>query len=145
MISVSQISKREHLESNDNVAKILKAHFQDGSVRIVSIDRGNKNPITEGINNNFQSELEKWKIKFKRDGGGKEEVVLATILKAPIPTFFHKIISKLNKSFMREVFWYRDAYPAFKSNNPIVETTLSAVCYHGFTKYDEEYRLPPLS
>ena len=130
--ATSHIIKREQLLSDENIETIVQAYFQDKSLKVTGVERGHDNDL-EGVNNNFMSELEKWTIKVEDNNGTIQE--LGVILKSSLTSSLQKFMDKMNLSFLREVFWYTEALPAFKGQMP---TTLSPIAYHGYTKYNRE-------
>ena len=135
-MATKKISKKKHLLIDHNLELVLQAHFEDKSLKLVSVDRGGNNNIMEGVNNQFASDLDKWRITVSRNG--KTETLRA-ILKVPIQSSFQRILMRINKLFMREVFWYTEALPALGPQFPILQS-LAPTCYYGFTSFDDDYR-----
>ncbi len=136
----SKITKREHLLSNENIEAIFQNYFKDKSVKVVSVDR-KQGDVVEGINNNFQSELEKWTISFNKNKDDKNEEsgrTIGIVVKSTIPTWFQKFTAKVHLTFLREVFWYTKALPIFEEQFPIIGTMVSPKGYFGYTRYSED-------
>ncbi len=128
---------------DDNVQLILRSHFKDEDLTVVSVERPDTDTQRKG-NDQFNSNIEKWRIKYKRNKGDSDinAETLDVVMKFPLmKSYMHKIMSRIIKAFMREVFWYVEALPILKDRFPILESSrVSPICYHGVTEYGEDFR-----
>jgi hypothetical protein len=125
----SQIRKKSHL-TKENVQLILQAYFKDQQLKVEEVT---DEDLSSGVNNQFNSEIIRLKIQFE-DGRNP----IRMIVKTPIQTGFQKMITKANKPFMRETFWYSEALPALKKTYPEIED-IAAISYHAYSAYSEDY------
>ena len=127
-IPSSNITTRSQL-TKENLDLIFKTYFKDESISVESID-GDGAEVGE----HYQSDISRLVVKLNTN-----EHSIKLIVKEPIgQSFMQKVLSKIQKTFMRETFWYEEAYPEFVKLYPEIEE-ITPKCYHANSTYRGNY------
>ena len=127
-ISCSHIKHLRQL-NKENLSLIFQAHFKNKNLRVESINDG-----SDQVGSHFQSDISQLTVKLN-----EFENPIKLIIKEPLQSVIQKIMSKLVKQFMRETFWFMEAIPALKKENPEIEN-ISAKSFHANSAYTDDYR-----
>ena len=130
-ISCSHIRERKHL-TTENLSKIFQNYNKDVSLKVEKVL---DNDDQSDVGAHYQSDITRLAVQLEG-----QEHPLQLIVKSPYQTFHQKyVISKMNKPFMRESFWYAESVPSLNQVYPEVET-IGPKCYHATSAYDDDYR-----
>ena len=87
--------------TEENLTSVFQEHF-DSKALSVSVKEGARE--FTGLNDQFQSEIRKLKVKVKRDKGEEEEMSL--VVKTTPRTAFQRFTQRVARPFLSEVMWY---------------------------------------
>lgn len=128
-ISCSHIRQRKDL-SKENLELIFQSFFKNPNLKVEKVTDEND----DGIGAHYQSDISKLSVVIQ----GQEHPV-SLIIKAPYQSFHQKLITKLNKPFMREAFWYVESVPSLSQIYPEIKN-FGPACFHATSPYDDNYR-----
>ena len=128
MASCSHIRKQKDL-SKANLELIFQSFYNNPNLKVEKVIDENDN----GIGIGYVSEISKLSVGIQ----GQEHLV-SLIIKAPIQSFFQKLLSKAHKQFMREAFWYMKCVPSLRKTYPEIQD-FGPKCFHATSTYDENY------
>ena len=129
MASCSHIRKRKDL-SKANLELIFQSFYNNPNLKVEKVIDENDN----GIGIGYVSEISKLSVGIQ----GQEHHI-SLIIKAPVQSFFQKLLSKAQKQFMREAFWYMKCVPSLRKTYPEIQD-FGPKCFHATSTYDENYR-----
>ena len=132
MASCSHIRKRKDL-SKANLELIFQSFYNNPNLKVEKVINENAEN-DNGIGIGYVSDISKLSVGIQ----GQEHLV-SLIIKAPIQSFFQKLLSKAHKQFMREAFWYMKCVPSLKKTYPEIQD-FGPKCFHATSTYDENYR-----
>ena len=92
--------------TEENLTNVFKEHF-DSKALSVSVKEGAKE--FTGVNDQFQSEIRKLKVKVKRKEGKEEEEEMILVVKTTPRSAFQRFTQRVARPFLSEVMWYCQA------------------------------------
>ena len=119
--------------TRENLTTIFQHYYRSPSLGLTVLSEGKR---FTGLNDQFQSEIEKWLVKVWEVGGQEREVSL--VAKTVAPTNFQKWGQRLTRQFFTEVFWYKYALPELGRDFPEI-VPLSPVSYLACSNYEDSY------
>lgn len=131
-------SKLMHLEqlNKDSLGAIFRCFYKEEDLKVTHINKGEDDEGV-GTNNQFNSTIIKWTVKFVSSTGGEREVTFF-VKEALTKTALRRINSRLTRMTMREYFWYVEAMPILSQFYPELKH-ISPQCYHASTSYKRDY------
>ena len=128
-ISCSHIRQRQDL-TLENLQLIFQSFYKNPHLKVEKVNNEND----DGIGAHYQSDISKLSVVIQ----GQEHPI-SLIIKSPYQTFHQKLITKMNKPFMREAFWYVESVPSLSKNYPEI-LDFGPKCFHATSAYDDNYR-----
>ena len=127
--SCSHIRERKDL-SQATLELIFQSFYNNPNLKVEKVI----NEIANGTGIGYVSDISKWSVGIQ----GQDSLV-SLIIKAPLQSFFQKLMSKTQKQFMREALWYMKCEPSLKKTYPEIQD-FGPKCFHATSTYDGNYR-----
>ena len=127
--SCSHIRDRKDL-SKANLELIFQSFYNNPNLKVEKVC--NKND--DGIGGHYSSDISKLSVRIQ-----SQDNPVSLIIKAPLQSFFQKLISKTQKQFMREALWYMKCEPSLRKTYPEIQD-FGPKCFHATSTYDGNYR-----